>query len=87
MKNNKFLRQCISCRNQKTKEELIRITKNNQNNLAQININNEIEGRYVYICKNEHRIENAFKKNRIEGLLKCKLPENIKLEVYTILKN
>ena len=80
----KFLRQCISCKKYKKKDDLIRITKNNEG----ININNIslIQGRSVYICKNEECITNAIKKKKIENILKSKLAENIKEELYTVLK-
>ncbi len=82
----KFLRQCVSCRKYKNKEELIRITKNR--NTGEININNNLllPGRSVYICKNEECIANAIKKKRIENSLRANFPENIKEELYTVLK-
>lgn len=87
MNDKKFKRQCASCREIKNKEDLIKITKNFETNEIQLNQQNEIQGRSVYLCKNEQCIEKAFKKNRIEVLLKSKAPENLKLEVYTVLKN
>lgn len=87
MNDKKFKRQCASCREIKNKEDLIKITKNFKTNEIQLNQQNEIQGRSVYLCKNEQCIEKAFKKNRIEVLLKSKAPENLKLEVYTVLKN
>lgn len=86
MNDKKFKRQCASCREIKNKEDLIKITKNFETNEIQLNQQNEIQGRSVYLCKNEQCIEKAFKKNRIEVLLKSKAPENLKLEVYTVLK-
>ncbi len=86
MNDKKFKRQCASCREIKNKEDLIKITKNFETDEIQLNQQNEIQGRSVYLCKNEECIEKAFKKNRIEVLLKSKAPENLKLEVYTVLK-
>ena len=87
MKDKKFKRQCASCREIKNKEDLIKITKDFKTNEIKINQENKVQGRSVYICKNTECIEKAFKKNRIETLLKSKLPENIKLDVYTVLTN
>ena len=87
MKEKKFKRQCASCREIKNKEDLIKITKDFKTNEIKVNQGNEVQGRSVYLCKNPECIEKAFKKNRIEQLLKSKQPENIKLEVYTVLKN
>ena len=87
MKNKKFLRQCICCKTIKPKEDLIRLTKNFKTSEIEINQNEKIQGRSVYICKNKECIEKALKKNRIDTLLKSKLPENIKLDLYTVLTN
>ena len=87
MKDKKFKRQCASCREIKNKDDLIKITKDFQTSEIKINQENEIQGRSVYLCKNPECIEKAFKKNKIEVLLKSKHPENLKLDVYTVLKN
>lgn len=87
MNDKKFKRQCASCREIKNKEDLIKITKDFKTNEIKVNQENEVQGRSVYLCKNLECVEKAFKKNRIEALLKSKAPENIKLDVYTVLKN
>ena len=76
----------MCCREFKKKDDLIRLTKDFKTSEIKINTNNEIQGRSVYICKNKDCIEKAFKKNRIEVLLKSKLPEDIKIDLYTVLK-
>ena len=86
MCDKKFKRQCVSCREIKNKEDLIKITKDFKTNEIKVNQENDVQGRSVYLCKNEECIEKAFKKNRIERLIKSKTPENLKLEVYTVLK-
>ncbi|MBQ4077694.1 YlxR family protein [bacterium] len=86
MDEKKFLRQCMCCRTFKKKDDLIRLTKDFKTSEIKINTNNEIQGRSVYICKNKDCIEKAFKKNRIEVLLKSKLPEDVKIDLYTVLK-
>ncbi len=84
--NKKFLRQCSDCKKLKSKEELIRITRDNKTKEIKINTNNKIYGRSVYICKNVECLENALKKKKIEKLLSSNLTENIKEELYTVLK-
>lgn len=84
--DRKFLRQCVFCRTYKSKEELIRITKSVEGTIK-INNDNEINGRSVYICKNAECIQNALKKKKIECSLKSNLPECIKEELSTVLKN
>ena len=84
--NRKFLRQCVFCREYKPKEELIRITKTQDGNI-EINGDGKIVGRSVYICKKTECLQNALKKKKIEGSLKSNLPESIKEELSTVLKN
>lgn len=84
--DKKFLRQCVFCRTYKSKEDLIRITKS-QDGSIKINNDGDIEGRSVYICKNAECVQNALKKKKIEGSLKSNLPESIKEELSTVLKN
>ena len=84
--DRKFLRQCVFCRAYKSKEDLIRITKSKDGSIK-INNNSEIDGRSVYICKNVECVQNALKKKKIEGSLKSNLPETIKEELSTVLKN
>ena len=84
--DRKFLRQCVFCRAYKLKENLIRITKS-QDGSIKINNDGDIEGRSVYICKNAECVQNALKKKKIEGSLKSNLPESIKEELSTVLKN
>ena len=77
----------MCCRTFKKKDDLIRLTKDYKTSVIKLNENNEVQGRSVYICKNKECIEKAFKKNKIEALLQSKLPENVKLDLYTILTN
>ena len=82
----KFLRQCAVCKAYKEKKDLIRITKDFKTGIIKINDNSEVKGRSIYLCNNETCLENALKKKKIEASLKTKLTENIKNELYTVLK-
>ena len=82
----KFLRRCVSCREYKSKDELIRITKDYVTKEIKINNDSKIQGRSVYICKNEHCLEMAIKKKKIENSLKTCIPNSVKEELYTVLK-
>ena len=85
--DKKFLRQCLSCRAIKSKSDLIRITKDFETQSIKINQSGEFQGRSVYICKNSECVEKALKKNKIDVLLKGKSPNDIKDELYAVLKN
>ena len=86
-RKKKDTRQCVSCREEKNKSELIRITKNHLTNEAEINNSNKCHGRSVYVCKNRDCIEKALKKQKIEYSLKVKISEIIKNEIDTVLKS
>lgn len=81
----KFKRQCVSCKEYKDKSELIRLTKDYKSNELQINEDNSLNGRSLYICKNEKCLETAIKKKKIEHFLKTNLSEKLKEELYTVL--
>ena len=63
-------RKCISCGEIKPKEELIKITKEHTSGDIVIQPNSKTFGRSVYLCYNENCINMAFKKNRINKMLK-----------------
>lgn len=81
----KFKRQCVSCKEYKDKTELIRITKDYKTNNLQINEDAAVNGRSLYICKNEKCVETAIKKKKIEYFLKTNFAEKLKEELYTVL--
>ncbi len=83
----KFLRLCCICRKYKTKNELIRITKNYKNKEIVINNDNLITGRSIYICKNQECIEKFIKNKKVLYSLKSEMTENIKDTLCTVLKN
>jgi len=83
----RFLRQCCACKSYKSKDELLRITKNSETNEAEINKNNKLNGRSVYVCKNEECVSNALKKRKIESSLKVILKDSLKEMLYTVLKS
>ena len=64
-----------------------RIQKSFRGGNIQFNNNNQINGRSVYLCKNSECIKEALKKKKIEHSLKSQIPENMKEELYNLLKN
>lgn len=64
------IRKCITCGEYKNRDEMIKITKNHINGNITIEPNSKIFGRSVYLCYNQSCIDNAFKKNRINKVLK-----------------
>ena len=71
-------RKCIGCGNIKNRDEMIKITKEHKANNLVINGNSTIFGRSAYLCYNKSCIENAFKKKRLQKVLKTPVPEELK---------
>lgn len=69
-------RKCVGCGKIKDRQELIKITKVDDDII--VNPNSKKFGRSVYVCYNNVCIENAFKKNRISKILKTSIPEDLK---------
>ena len=69
-------RKCVGCGKIKDRQELIKITKVDDDII--VNPDSKKFGRSVYVCYNNVCIENAFKKNRISKILKTSIPENLK---------
>ena len=69
-------RKCVGCGKIKDRQELIKITKVDDDII--VNPDNKKFGRSVYVCYNNVCIENAFKKNKISRALKTSIPEDLK---------
>ncbi len=69
-------RKCVGCGKIKDRQELIKITKVDDDII--VNPDSKKFGRSVYVCYNNVCIENAFKKNRISKILKTSIPEDLK---------
>ena len=63
------IRLCQSCRKKINRDELIKITKINDETLK-INPKSSELGRSLYVCKNLDCIKNLIKKKRIKSALK-----------------
>ena len=71
-------RKCAGCGEIKSREDLIKITRQNFGGGLVINPDSKVFGRSVYLCYNKTCIENAFKKNRISKALKTSVPLELK---------
>lgn len=69
MEKKEIIRKCQSCCEVKNRDELIKITKLN-NNTLKINPSSKELGRSAYVCKNEECIKFLIKKKRIRNALK-----------------
>jgi len=71
-------RKCIGCDEIKNRDDLIKITKEHATNSLVINGNSKVFGRSAYLCYNSTCIENAFKKNKLQKILKTSVPAELK---------
>ncbi len=69
-------RKCIACGELKPKEELIKITKEHTSGDIVILPNSKTFGRSVYLCYNKDCIDIAFKKNKLNKMLKTSVNIN-----------
>ena len=69
-------RKCIACAEVKPRSELIRITKEHKCGDIVIQPNAKTFGRSVYLCYNKDCIDIAFKKNKINKMLKTGINVN-----------
>ena len=63
-------RKCIACGEIKSRSELIKITKEHTSGDIVVLPDSKTFGRSVYLCYNENCINNAFKKNKLNKMLK-----------------
>lgn len=75
-------RTCMGCNVKKDKKELIRIVKNNKDEIN-IDKTGKKEGRGAYICKDIDCLKKAIKSKRIGRVLGI----DIKEEIYSNLKD
>ncbi len=69
-------RTCIGCNVKKDKKDLIRIVKDNQNNIS-IDKAGKSNGRGAYICDNIECLEKAIKNKKIEKSFKMEIDDAV----------
>ncbi len=80
-------RRCVSCWQVKDRDELIKITADNNTSKPVINPNSTTFGRSAYLCYNKSCIEAAFKKNKLGRHLKMPVPSELKGQLLDELRN
>ncbi len=76
------MRKCVGCGEQKSKKELIRIVKNNEDEIF-VDDTSKANGRGVYICNNVDCFEKAHANKQLERSLKCRINEDLYDELKT----
>ncbi|HMM68945.1 MAG TPA: YlxR family protein [Gudongella oleilytica] len=77
MKTKKIpMRRCIACNQMKPKKELIRVVKNNENQVS-VDLTGKANGRGAYICPTLECFEEAYKSKRFARNLETEITEEI----------
>jgi len=71
-------RKCIGCGEIKNRNDLIKITKQNDSDNIVISRDTKTFGRSIYLCYDNQCIETAFKKNKIQKALKSPISAELK---------
>ena len=69
-------RKCLGCNEMKDKRELIRVVKNNANEIM-LDLSGKANGRGAYFCPNSECFKKARKARRLERAFKSQIPEEI----------
>lgn len=77
MKTKKIpMRMCNGCMEMKPKKELIRVVKNNEDEVS-VDLTGKKSGRGAYVCKSIECLEKAFKAKRLNKNLQTNISEDI----------
>ncbi len=77
MKKKKIpLRKCIACGESKPKKELIRIVKNNENEVS-VDLTGKANGRGAYVCPTKECFDVAYKNKKIQRALEIEISEDL----------
>ena len=70
------IRQCLGCRENKPKKELIRIVKSPEGEIS-VDITGKKSGRGAYICRDENCLRKAQKTKQLERALECTMTQEL----------
>ncbi len=80
------LRKCIGCGESKPKKELIRIVKNNQNEVS-VDLTGKLNGRGAYICPTVECFEAAYKTKKFARSLETEITEDVYNKLKEVIEN
>lgn len=76
MKNKTPMRQCIGCREMKSKKEMMRVIKSAEGEIA-LDVTGKKNGRGAYLCYNSQCLNQAMKSRALERSLKTAISQEI----------
>lgn len=74
------LRMCVVTRNREDKRNLLRIVKDQENNVF-VDVTGKQNGKGAYITKSKEVLEMAKKNKALDRALECEVPESIYVEI------
>ena len=80
-------RKCVGCGEIKNRESLIKITREHSTDTLVINGNSKVFGRSAYLCYNNTCIENAFKKHKLQKILRTPVSTDLKGQLINELRD
>lgn len=70
------MRQCIGCREMKSKKEMLRVIKTPEEEVV-LDATGRKNGRGAYLCFSEDCLEKAIRSRGLERSLKMKIPDDV----------
>lgn len=70
------MRQCLGCREQKPKKELIRVVRSPEGTIA-LDFRGKANGRGAYVCPNPACLKKAIKARALERALETAIPSEV----------
>ena len=70
------MRQCMGCNEHKPKQELLRVVRSPENQVA-LDFKGKQSGRGAYICRLVKCLQRARKSRRLDRVLECEIPEAV----------
>ena len=70
------IRQCLGCRENKPKKELIRVVRSPEGEIS-LDFRGKANGRGAYVCPNPACLKKAIKAKALERALETQIPEEI----------
>lgn len=70
------LRRCCGCMEMKPKQELVRVVKSNNGDVA-LDLTGKAPGRGAYVCRSRECFEKARKARRFEREFSVKIPDEV----------
>jgi len=70
------MRQCIGCRTQRPKKELIRVVRSPEGEIA-LDFKGKANGRGAYLCPDPACLKKAVKAKALSRALDCEIPQQV----------